>query len=226
MTMLELGEGVENKEAETNGTGGGDLVEGNREFERKAVDEWQWMDVLQWILSLDGGQFAAYQEDLERALREEQVNGGMLHEVNDSTVSRWGVDDFIDRHDLLTQIRTLLERTEKQQDDDNHDTLLEREGKYVQGEEQYHKAEEQREDEDDSDDSADAECEDMYHVQPKDRVEEENQGSTEVVITPSGDAQAITNGDEVRVTPMGLDNDEQSSSSSEDESVHGNTTGQ
>ena len=71
--------------------------------------EWGPDEIAFWILTLDEGRLAEYEETLTRNLREEQVDGSMLDKVDSGDLRAWGVVSFSDRKYLQEQIAKLVD---------------------------------------------------------------------------------------------------------------------
>jgi len=87
----------------------------------KAIDpslfmEWEWEDIVHWILSLEEGRYKMYEGVLRKSLSEAEMKGEWLPEVDDfnSEVNLWGVKPFKDRRNLAKHFQDLVKRYCKQ----------------------------------------------------------------------------------------------------------------
>merc|ERR1719229_1955796 len=72
--------------------------------------QWDWEDVLMWILSLENGRYTKYEEVLRHSLMEEGVKGEYLSKVDAADVKGWGIKSFLDKKDLCRHIENLVEQ--------------------------------------------------------------------------------------------------------------------
>ena len=70
--------------------------------------EWEWEQILEWILSCDDGRFKRYEEKLRKNLQQEEVSGVDLKDVNEVDIKRWGVTKFSDIKTLCSNIQELV----------------------------------------------------------------------------------------------------------------------
>lgn len=85
----------------------------------KAMDpssymEWEWEEILFWILSLENGRYKKYEAVLQQALSEEEVKGEYLGKVDASDVKGWGIKAFMDKKDLSKHIEDLVAQNKNQ----------------------------------------------------------------------------------------------------------------
>ena len=73
-------------------------------------EQCQWQEILQWIVSLDDGKFKKYEQDLRKNLKEEEIAGIALKDVDASDVKRWGVTKFSDMKTLRQHIKQLVDK--------------------------------------------------------------------------------------------------------------------
>ena len=81
----------------------------------KAIDEskfmeWEWEEVLLWILSIEKGRYKKYESVLRQSLSEEEVKGEYLGNVDSADIKGWGIKSFLDKKDLCNHISDLVER--------------------------------------------------------------------------------------------------------------------
>eukprot|EP01084_Bolivina_argentea_P243060 407546_1 len=70
---------------------------------------WNHNDLLKWILSLNNGVFIQYKDVLETSLKEENVRGSHLVNVDKTDIKGWGIKDFEHKQTLYDHIRQLLQ---------------------------------------------------------------------------------------------------------------------
>ena len=68
---------------------------------------WNNMDILMWIMSIDNGLFLIYKDKLEKSLVEENVRGSSLSNVDKMDIKIWGVNDIEHRAILYQNIKSL-----------------------------------------------------------------------------------------------------------------------
>ena len=68
---------------------------------------WDYMQILQWILSLDNGYFMKYKDVLKESLKEDEMTGEQLENVEMTDIKIWGIKTFKDRHRLFEFIKQL-----------------------------------------------------------------------------------------------------------------------
>ena len=83
------------------------------ELKSKNIDvsnykQWKFKQIFQWILSLDNGRYIQYSQQLEVSLKEEDINGEDLCQVDAGDIKSWGIVNFRDKKYLLHQIQQLI----------------------------------------------------------------------------------------------------------------------
>ena len=71
-------------------------------------EQWDFQGIVSWIMSLENGRYKKYKNKLEKSLKEEGVKGSHLKRVNVLHVRGWGIIDFDDKEDLMTEITKLV----------------------------------------------------------------------------------------------------------------------
>lgn len=94
-----------------------DLENKNRELKLHLVDpskymEWQWEEILEWICSLEEGRFVKYSDTLKQSLKEEEVSGADIADVDILVIKGWGVINFKDKRDLLKHFKILTQKNQ------------------------------------------------------------------------------------------------------------------
>ena len=74
--------------------------------------EWDTLDIITWILSLENGRYNKYKSKLEISLNEENVKGTHLAKVNVLDIKGWGIVDFSDKKSLMVAINALVNQNE------------------------------------------------------------------------------------------------------------------
>eukprot|EP01083_Nonionella_stella_P070894 189995_1 len=88
----------------------------NQGFEQKHYTQWSTRDVLNWIVQLNGGQFAMYQQRLMETLNAEQIDGNDLCDLDKDDLHRLGIQNFKLKKSLLTHIQSLCQPAPAYQD--------------------------------------------------------------------------------------------------------------
>ena len=88
------------------------LPESQHEIDEQKYKEWDYEDILQWILSLEHGLFRRYEFVLTRALMDEDVKGKHLEHVDKGDLHRWGIKAFAHKVELYQCIQELVHRQE------------------------------------------------------------------------------------------------------------------
>ena len=91
------------------------LQEKVKELELKTLDstkftEWNWEQIVFWIMSLENGRFKGYEEVLKAALSAAEMEGEDLLSVNPFMLKVWGMKDGKDREALNQYIQRLVQQ--------------------------------------------------------------------------------------------------------------------
>ena len=70
--------------------------------------KWNDEDILEWIMELDDGLFVEYKKTLQQSLKEENVRGVNLVNVDKMDIKIWGVIDIEHRRKLFLHIQSLV----------------------------------------------------------------------------------------------------------------------
>eukprot|EP01084_Bolivina_argentea_P292851 503564_1 len=89
------------------------LKEENKQLKLKNLNindykDWNWEEILIWILSLNDGQYSKYKNQLQITMKEEGPSGKDLSDVNEVDIKRWGVTNFRDIKDLAKSLKKLV----------------------------------------------------------------------------------------------------------------------
>eukprot|EP01083_Nonionella_stella_P311612 1111666_1 len=76
-------------------------------YKEKHYTQWTTNDVLRWLMQLDNGSFAPYQQTLARALNNEQIDGNDLFDLDKNDLHRLGIQTFKLKKSLLAHIQSL-----------------------------------------------------------------------------------------------------------------------
>ena len=87
----------------------------NKNLKLKNIDprgymEWKHEEILAWIMSLEDGRYAKYEEKIRKSLIEESIIGRNLPEVERSDVKGWGILNFEDKKDLVQHFQQLAQQ--------------------------------------------------------------------------------------------------------------------
>ena len=91
------------------------LITENKKLRMSAMDvnkleQWECDQILTWILSCDDGRFKRYETILAKNLKEEEISGVDLQDVDGADVKRWGITKFSDIKILCYNIKQLVDR--------------------------------------------------------------------------------------------------------------------
>lgn len=81
--------------------------------------DWSGDELVDWIISIHGGKFKKYEQDLRNAFKKEGVNGSAIPHIDKSEWKSWGITNFMDRTNLDHEIKKLMNGD--QQNDDNNE---------------------------------------------------------------------------------------------------------
>eukprot|EP01084_Bolivina_argentea_P024704 45990_1 len=85
----------------------------NKELKLKSIDvskykEWNYENILLWIMSLENGRYLKYEQTLRMNLKHEEVIGDNLKDVDAIDIKGWGVANFGDKKSLMQHIQRLV----------------------------------------------------------------------------------------------------------------------
>eukprot|EP01083_Nonionella_stella_P264330 896872_1 len=100
-----------------------ELMRVKEEANRNRLDptnylQWSESEVVDWIISLEEGKYAAYEEHLRLVFASESVNGVALSEISKSDLKDWGIKHFLHRSNLYKAIQELVSAEEAAQKDE------------------------------------------------------------------------------------------------------------
>eukprot|EP01083_Nonionella_stella_P315632 1140681_1 len=72
--------------------------------------EWTHSEVVDWILSIDNGKYAQYEQELRVLFAKESVNGAVLSEISKTDLRDWGIQNFSHRSNIFNQIQILVNK--------------------------------------------------------------------------------------------------------------------
>ena len=78
--------------------------------------EWNHLQILNWILSLENGLFIQHKDVLSKSLSEERVKGSHLEDVDKEDIKSWGMKDFEHKQMLFKNIKILIKNDRYQGD--------------------------------------------------------------------------------------------------------------
>eukprot|EP01083_Nonionella_stella_P240322 840208_1 len=81
--------------------------------------QWSDSEVVDWIISIEDGKYAVYEENLRLLFASENVNGSVLSQISKQDLKDWGIKNFALRSSLHNQIQKLI--AQKCNDDANQD---------------------------------------------------------------------------------------------------------
>eukprot|EP01083_Nonionella_stella_P254368 874145_1 len=75
--------------------------------------EWTPSQVVDWIISIQNGEYVQYEHDLRLLFAKESVNGAVLSEISKPDLKDWGIHNFSRRSNLYKQIQKLVNQQKK-----------------------------------------------------------------------------------------------------------------
>ena len=76
-------------------------------FEIKHHSEWNCFDVSQWICALESGKYTKYESRLSITVKDENITGRLLLDLDKNDLHRLGITAFADKLNVLKHIKTL-----------------------------------------------------------------------------------------------------------------------
>merc|ERR1712154_720146 len=77
-------------------------------IDKARYEQWSHEQVTEWILSLDNGRYNKYEKILRKTLKEEEVDGETLQDVDGADLKRWGITKMKDFKFLQREITKLV----------------------------------------------------------------------------------------------------------------------
>ena len=86
-----------------------------KELELNSLDvskfmDWDWEQIVFWIMSVEGGRFKKYEAVLKEVLNEQEIVGEDLLDVNPLVIKQWRIKDRKDRVALNGHIQELIQQ--------------------------------------------------------------------------------------------------------------------
>ena len=81
--------------------------------------QWNWEQILAWIISIEDGRFKKYEMELQKVLMEEEPSGEDLDNVNEIDIKRWGIKKFGDIKILVKCVKHVVNNNGAQDNNDN-----------------------------------------------------------------------------------------------------------
>ena len=70
---------------------------------------WSSTDLVNWIISLDGGEkYKQYENNLRKSFVEEEVDGEAMGDIDAGDLRNWGVKRFKDRTNICKHIENVI----------------------------------------------------------------------------------------------------------------------
>ena len=90
-----------------------DLKEENKRLKLQLLDESKYMEwgsdeIAAWFINLDPDRMKQYEKAVSRALKEDEVNGSFLAEVDGGELRQWGIQKIGDRKFVQKEIARLV----------------------------------------------------------------------------------------------------------------------
>eukprot|EP01083_Nonionella_stella_P242907 846912_1 len=83
--------------------------------------QWSESQVVDWIISIEDGKYAVYEENLRLLFASESVNGMALSQISKPDLKDWGIKNFAHRSNLYNQIQKLVNQPQQMQQYHNED---------------------------------------------------------------------------------------------------------
>eukprot|EP01084_Bolivina_argentea_P240516 404041_1 len=80
---------------------------------RLGYQVWDFKDIVEWITQLENGRFAKYEEILLNSMKEEEIDGCCLSDLNENDMFRMGVKSFRDKKAIIKNIQSLIFKSDK-----------------------------------------------------------------------------------------------------------------
>eukprot|EP01084_Bolivina_argentea_P275597 470048_1 len=99
------------------------LKKENKELRRNNINtknykQWNWEQIIFWILSLDDGKYNQYENQLMKHLKEEAIEGDDLTEIKEDDLMRWGIKKFKDKKNVMKYIKQLTNNNHQNVDNE------------------------------------------------------------------------------------------------------------
>eukprot|EP01083_Nonionella_stella_P182074 654073_1 len=83
--------------------------------------QWTASEVVDWIISIEDGKYAVYEENLRLLFASESVNGMALSQISKPDLKDWGIKHFVHRSNLYNKIQELIAQPQQLQQYHNED---------------------------------------------------------------------------------------------------------
>ena len=80
----------------------------NDDDNNKDYLNWDYKDIVSWIINIDNGRYLRYKDNLLKYMKEEEIDGSCLIDLDDDDLFRFGVKPFKDKINLLKCIKELV----------------------------------------------------------------------------------------------------------------------
>ena len=71
---------------------------------------WSGDEIIDWISSLDDGQYVCYAAKLRKLFAKEHVDGRAIPHIDKTELKNWGIEHFMHRANIYNHFQTLLNR--------------------------------------------------------------------------------------------------------------------
>eukprot|EP01084_Bolivina_argentea_P267396 453884_1 len=75
-------------------------------------EEWNGLQVIDWIMSLENNRFKQYEEILKIKFIQQDFDGSCIKDVEKSDISEWGIANFKDKTTMFKHIKYLISQTQ------------------------------------------------------------------------------------------------------------------
>ena len=79
----------------------------NKNFHVQEFINWEYDDIIEWIMSLENGVFIKYKEKLTDNLNSNNINGSILMSITLDDIHDWGIDDYNHMKKLFEHITAI-----------------------------------------------------------------------------------------------------------------------
>merc|ERR1712176_1012288 len=85
----------------------------------KNYTEWDCNDIVQWLCSIENGRYKKYESKISMAIKDENITGQHLMDIDKNDLHRIGITDFGDKKSVLNHIKSL--KVDKNDENDEND---------------------------------------------------------------------------------------------------------
>ena len=90
-------------------------IQKRQRIDTKRFLEWNSDELVDWIVTIQNGQFSKYEKILQVTFKKEGVNGSTLEHIDKAELRGWGVESFMDRINMYKHIQSLFNQNQQKQ---------------------------------------------------------------------------------------------------------------